>query len=60
MSIPRLRLRIVGFVLAASFTPVRAEVRRALLVGIDEYTQRADQPSPHFSQGASKKPPLLA
>jgi hypothetical protein len=51
MSIPGLRLRIFGFVLAASFTPVRAEVRRALLVGIDEYTQPADQPSYQLSAG---------
>ncbi len=35
MTIPGLRLRILALVLVASCTPGRAEVRRALLVGID-------------------------
>ncbi len=49
MKIPGLRLRIFALVLAASFTPVRAEVRRALLVGIDEYVQPSDRPGYRLS-----------
>ncbi len=51
MTIPGLRLRIFALVLAASCIPVRAEVRRALLVGIDEYVQPADRPGYQLSAG---------
>jgi hypothetical protein len=49
MTIPGLRLRILALVLVASCTPGRAEVRRALLVGIDEYAQPADHPGYRLS-----------
>src|SRR4249919_1464603 len=50
MRIRMLRLPIFVPVLAACLAPAGAEVRRALLVGIDEYTKPADRPGHQLSK----------